>query len=54
MSEQTKKAEKIEQKVEPAELSEQELDKVAGGKGTVGPPPPPSGPFGHPPNTTQV
>ena len=36
MNEQTKKAEKIEQEVKPAELSEQELDKVAGGGGGIG------------------
>jgi hypothetical protein len=31
MNEQTKKIEQPEQEVKPAELSEQELDKVAGG-----------------------
>ena len=39
MSEETKKVEKIEQEakqeVKPAELSEQELEQVAGGAGTV-------------------
>ena len=31
MSEEAKKIEKMEQEVKPAELSEQELDNVAGG-----------------------
>jgi hypothetical protein len=35
MSEGTKKVEKIEQEVKPAELSEQDLEQVAGGAGAV-------------------
>ena len=31
MSEESKKVEKIEQELKPTELSEQDLDKVAGG-----------------------
>ena len=45
MSEETKKAGKTEQEVKPAELSEQDLDKVAGGGGgPVMPKPPVTGP----------
>jgi len=36
MSEDTKKVEKIEQEANAAELSEQDLDKVAGGSGSTG------------------
>jgi len=49
-----KKAEQTEQEVKPAELSEQDLDNVAGGGQTMGmkdwgkaPPPPPPGPTGR-------
>ena len=35
MSEETKKVEKSEQEVKPAELSEQDLEQVAGGTGTA-------------------
>ena len=46
MSEETKKVEQIEQEAKSTELSEQDLDKVAGGMGPQGPgcilrPPPP-------------
>jgi hypothetical protein len=55
MSEESKKAEEIEQEVKPAELSEQDLDEVAGGvSGNDGgciPPPKgwPKPPVGVPP-----
>jgi hypothetical protein len=34
MNEEIRRVKNIEQEVKPAELSEQELDQVAGGKGT--------------------
>ena len=37
MSEETKKVEQIEQEAKEPELSEQDLDKVAGGGGASGP-----------------
>ena len=41
MSEETRKVEQIEPDAEGAELSEQALDDVAGGKAAPPPPPPP-------------
>jgi bacteriocin-like protein len=52
MSEETRKVEEIEQEAKESELSEKELDNVAGGGGGpvpigVRPPPPPVSPRKH-------
>ena len=41
MSEETKKVEQTEQEAAATELSERDLEQVAGGKGATPPPPPP-------------